>query len=420
MDTVGQLDIPSQGNTTTRHRLGLAGWFLAFVFLVLLMGRGFLKTPLLAIALLSYCLLLLPRYRHAAQLLAHSYSMLALLVFFSASYTWSLVPHASGDVILNLCAFAVLCFSVAVFHAVDGFLRALRVASMTFVLLVVLYVAINPSSISSAGLTAFQMHKNSLGAMSALCFLTLAFSPGRRWWHVGLAVVALALVVASLSKTSSVMLAICIALVPIASFLVTTLYQRGDRLLLADAVRYAGLGAMLLGLIAVVVWRNEILALTLEQLPKDALTGRGQLWRLVIRQLRDHSLVGIGPGVFWLAGGASEIAQTTMYWKDAHWLQRMASSDGGYVDLIASLGFVGLSLFLLTAADTYRRLFRVWVLPDSRALFVLVTFVLLHAATESTILYSTNILWFIYLLIYFRAVILSRARGERPTEGRPA
>jgi O-antigen ligase len=159
---------------------------------------------------------------------------------------------------------------------------------------------------------------------------------------------------------------------------------------------------VLIGLVALVVFRDEVLDLLWGNLPKTALTGRGTLWLAVLQQMRVHSLLGIGPGAFWLAGDASEIAQTMLYRMDAQWVQRMVSADGSYVDIVASLGVLGLALFLLTAVDLYRRIFGNWRQPDSRLVLVLVSFVLLHAITESTILYSTNILWFIYLLCYFR------------------
>jgi O-antigen ligase len=236
----------------------------------------------------------------------------------------------------------------------------------------------------------------------ALTSLILVFAPNRNRWHIGFGLVSIALLLASHSKTAIILFFGCALLLPVAGWWTKHFYPKSRHMMVNDVVRYAIFSMMLVGLFTLVIFRNEFLNLILHHLPKTALTGRGQLWLVVIQQMSAHSLLGIGPGTFWQAGAASEIAQTALYRMDPYWVQHMISSDGSYVDLTASLGILGLAIFLLTAIDLYRRLFHNWHQPDSRLIFVLVTYILLEAITESTILYSTNIQWMIYLLSYFR------------------
>lgn len=382
-------------------------WLLAFIFLVLLLGNTIFNKPMLAAALLVYLPFILANLfaylRQSVFLLVRPFSMSVLWIFFVSSYFWSVVPEVSLNLILTLSAFMILAFFISLCHQVDGFARPLRFSAALLVVLVVLYCLVSPgASLSAIGLKAFYHHKNSLGVMMALCALVLFHAPDRSRWHTGFGLFAIGLLVASQSKTSIILVAICSALLPVAGWWANNFYQLSQRVSMKEVCRSVLYVSALLSLVALVVFRDEFLDLLWTHFTKTMLTSRGTLWLTVIQQIRGNSLLGIGPGAFWGAGGASEIARTMLYQMDPYWVQKIAQADGGYIDLMASLGVLGLALFLLTAVDLYRRLFSIWHQPDSRLMFVLVTFVLLHAITETSILASTNILWFIYLLCYFR------------------
>lgn len=389
---------------------------LAITLLVFLVGNAPFKKPLYAVLIVVYLMFTLPNMRVVFRLMAYSYSLVLLWALLCASYFWSVVPTATVDVIKSQSTFLIFAFCIAAKHQSSGFSESLQNAALALIGLVLLYCLVFPGvSLSAVGLKVFYIHKNTLGAMMALCALALFYAPGRKSLHVKFGLVAIGLLLASQSKTSISTAVACSALLMLANGWVKNFYPRSQRLMMKDLARWALFALVMLGLVALVVFRDELIGLFIVYFPETALTGRGQLWVVVMQQIRAHSLLGIGPGSFWQGGGASEIAQTTLYQKDPVWTHYMVASDGGYIDLIASFGFLGLALFLLTSVDLYHRLFRKWDQPDSRLIFVLVTFVLLHAITESTILYSTNILWLIYLLCYFR--VLAPPTGQQSKLG---
>lgn len=381
-------------------------WLLFFTFLVLLLGRNIFTKPILAILLLIYLPFTYSLLKKPLVLLGNTFSFVMVWMIFAASYFWSVVPKVSLDLILTESAFITLALFITLRHQDDGYADSLRRAAMVHVVIVVLYCLAFPgSSYSNGGLTSLYLQKNNLGAMMAIDTLVLFYTAGRNKWHVLFGFISIALLLASQSKTSISLAAGCGVLIPLVNWWAKSMYIKARHLTIQSVVRAIILGLVIVGLISIVVFRDELLDLLWDNMTKTLFTGRGTLWLTVIKQMRENSLLGIGPGAFWQADGASEIAHTTMYQMDPIWVQHMISADGSYIDLFASIGSVGLALFLLTAVDLYRRLFRHWYRSDSRLIFVLVTFVLLHAVTESTLLYSTNILWLIYLLCYFRVSV---------------
>lgn len=351
-------------------------------------------------------------------IVASSWSLVLLWSTLVASYFWSAVPSATASVIFSQSVFLLFALSLAVVHFSTGFSGSLKLAAKILLCLVIAYTAINPGySISGLGLRSFFAQKNQLGAMMGLSILGFVFASSRQkldFVWAGLAVVLLGF---SLSKTAIFLAGICVLL----TVLVNASVSKKNVVSHTVTVRQL-LGALLIVFVGIVllfmvVYRDEVIDFFWKTITNELFTGRGRLWLVVIQQVRGDSLLGIGPGVLWQAGGASEIVQTTLYQKDPYWVQRMVSSDGSYIDLFASLGILGVALFLLTAVDLYRRLFRQWKQADSRLIFALVTFVLLHGITESTILYSTNILWLIYLLCYFRVAGYAK-KDTTPTTGK--
>jgi exopolysaccharide production protein ExoQ len=377
--------------------------------LLLLIGRSPLKRLSLTLGLILFVPFVVAKYKSIAGAVARPNSLVLLMGFFACSYFWSLTPSLSADRILTQLGFFLLAYLMTLRFSNTDFSSCLVDASCLIIILVIIYCAANPGgAYSSQGLRSFFVHKNMLGQMMALCALTLIFAPNTRPIHKMVAFLAAVLVLASLSKTSISLLAFCI--------LSTVAVDRVNRLSSPTSGSRRGSGAYFLaiafyyGLLAAiacaVIFRDQVLHTLWQSLEKDVFTGRGTLWLTVIQQMKSNSLLGIGPGAFWQAEGKSEIAQTTLYHLNEAWVQKMVSSDGSYVDLLASIGMLGLSLFLVSAIDLYRMIFRNWGNPIAKLAFALVTFILLNGITESTILYSTNIIWFLYLCFFIRMQLI--------------
>lgn len=384
-------------------RPGLWVAALASVFLVLMLGNTPLKQPVLGAYLLCSLPLMVGQRASLGSMLARSPSLIALILWIGASLAWSVVPSASKPIVLSQMGLIALAMLITCRQAEAGFGPALRHASVLFLGLTVLYsLAFPGAAFTGDGMKGFLGHKNHLGAMLAACALVLWHTPGRSRWHLLGAVAAAGLVLLTRSKTAIALLVICNVLWPLAAGWSRLMYRRHSELLLSDVVRFFLWISAMLALGLLVAFRDDVLTFLWRHLPKTALTGRGTLWLVVIQQLGANTLTGLGPGVFWQADGASEIARTTLYMKDPRWVQHMVSADGSYTDIVAAYGMAGLALFLWTVIDLYRRLFKLWALPDARLMFVLSTFVLLHGVSETTLLYSPNLLWLVYLLCYLR------------------
>lgn len=380
-------------------------WLLVSAFLVFLLGNFNFKTPLYALLFAVYVVYALISYGSVFRLFIRARYIFPVYGILSLSYFWSFVPKLTLDAIESQLAFLIFVICVSSKHSADDFSKSLKISASFLVCFVVLYCVFFPmQSYSSSGLNAFFSHKNSLGGALALCALILFNNVDRTKSELFLGVVAFVLLVATQSKTAIFLFVVCLFIERAAIKFELVFFKKSTKLLVVDVFRSIMFYMALIFLVAMVVFRNDLLSIISINLPKTAFTGRGMLWLVVIQQMRENSLLGIGPGVFWQGGRNSEIAQTTLYLMDPYWVQRMASADGGYIDMVASIGFLGLALFLLSVLDLYRKLFRFWYKSESRLIFVLVSFVLLHAVTESTILHSTNVFWMTYLLCYFRVV----------------
>ena len=361
--------------------------------------------PVLALVLFCYLPLILWNFsanlRTALATLTRPHSLLLLWVLFILSYSWSVIPSVTMNLILTMSAFIVLALFISICYKAEGFDRQLRTAIMLLLILVILYALAVPSSIvSSAGALAFYKQKNNMGVFMGLSVVVLLSVRKRNWWHICFALLACLFLVASRSKTSITVVAVCYIALRLIDWWINKYYV-GVRRTNPLSWLYP---TVLFGLAALVIFRDQFLNFLWDNLTKTLLTGRGLLWLTEIQHIRSHSLLGIGPGTFWTSeeGRGAEISHTVLYMISPDFIQKLGAGDGSYIDLIASIGVLGLALFFYTVADLYRGLIRNWDQPDSKLIFVLTTFVVVQAITETTILSSGNLLWLIYLLCYFR------------------
>ncbi|HIH0818982.1 TPA: hypothetical protein ACYHSI_003545, partial [Vibrio cholerae] len=149
----------------------------------------------------------------------------------------------------------------------------------------------------------------------------------------------------------------------------------------------------------VIYYRFDILDYFYYNINEDFLTGRGRLWITMILHAENYLITGFGFNSVWGKGEWSEVYDTELYLNSPLWVEVLAASDGGYIDIIISLGIIGFFLFLLYIADT---LVKILMLNDTKLKFFMLSiliFSVLHNITETTFLLSTNVIWFLFLLI---------------------
>lgn len=376
------------------------------IFLLALLGNNLLKKPVLLLMSIFYIIIAAMNYRSYIEKFFSSVSMPIFLIYFCASVSWSIIPAVTFNLVLVQSLFILTAVSIAIHHK-TGFCDSLKLAVKLLIPIVVLYtVLFFGKSWSADGLNGIYHHKNTMGVMMGFSALVLLYSPGRTKVDNVFAGIALGLLVASSSATSMGMFAISAVSLVFFDALAKSKIN-SNRIYGMWIVRTFFYYSFVIVLVLLVFYREDLLNYIQDNLSHEALTGRGQLWLAVLDQSRGSSLFGIGLGTMWQADAASDITNTTLFREDPYWVQNMSQSDGAYVDIMAALGAVGLSLFLLTAVDYFKWLLRGWENSDSKLGYVLVVFILGQAVTESTLLYSTNILWLVYLLFYFRYAVLN-------------
>lgn len=254
--------------------------------------------------------------------------------------------------------------------------------------------------------------KNSLGQMCALSGLTFViaarvFPTRRKLYYAGFAV-------------NAVVLAISNSMTSIVAF--STL------LLLMFAFRLFRLGREMFGAVVllVVVAAVSMTAFMLTafgsvatSLGRDpTLTGRTELWSLVLKEIADRPIGGYGWGAFWQgfdSPARDVLLQTTWNPPDAH---------NSVLEYLLGVGIIGTAFILLSFFIAYGRAIKyVNRVPGSIALWPisLLTYVLLNSITEHGFV-GRNIT---FVLITMFALVLAQSskeaarRSERAGRPRP-
>jgi exopolysaccharide production protein ExoQ len=230
--------------------------------------------------------------------------------------------------------------------------------------------------------------KNTAGAVCAITALLFLFSRNGRGNWIGrlVAAAALGFLVMTRSKTS-------MALFPIA-LMAGLLYRISWRDSLSRAIFLCGtiLAAAIAALVLVLNWDAAIRLLT----DPASFTGRAEIWQAILAYMRDHPFLGAGFGTIARTGTLSPLHD----YARGNWVEAIADSHNGYLQILVTTGGIGLGLALLAmVADPVRRF---WPLEPARTgfkamLFALFVFVLLHNFLETDFLESDNSLWFAFL-----------------------
>jgi O-antigen ligase len=145
-----------------------------------------------------------------------------------------------------------------------------------------------------------------------------------------------------------------------------------------------------------------------------SLTGRSGIWHAVWRAIQAHPWLGWGFDAFWDSKErAFEIARAAR--------TVTPHAHDGFLDLLLSLGFVGLAIFVVAFAVVWRRALVLLREADGRAAlfpFAYLSYLVLYNLTESSLLGSRAFEWIVFVAV---AGALAPIRRERPAPaGDPA
>ncbi|MBV9508949.1 MAG: O-antigen ligase family protein, partial [Caulobacteraceae bacterium] len=272
-----------------------------------------------------------------------SWPYLLLLVWFVTTTSWALDPVSSHRrVILLICQSAVCAAICLQLQGPGAMHRALAISSAIIVLIDLgSWIFLPRLSQTEIGLAAIHNHKNSLGLammFSVFACTTYLFSqktwPRRAFWLFILAA-AVALLVASKSKTSMAITAAALLITP----LILLMVSRRTVTLVGVAVALLALGA-----IAVLGWLCQCYVNGRDPLwPIRGLTftQRTDVWQFVLQQAELRFWRGAGFSSFWDIDPMVQPSLKTDYWF-AQPNSPTNESHNGYLDLWVTTGMIGL------------------------------------------------------------------------------
>lgn len=315
--------------------------------------------------------------------------MVALLSFF-----WSDAPSITLRRCVALLGTTVFGVYLTARYTLREQLQLLGWALGICAVLSFLFALVVPSLGISSGIhegawRGIYVHKNVLGRLMVLCILvSFLLFQGRgndhqRLFSGVLLVLSVCLLVLSVSKTALVLFISFLMLVPFFRAL-----RLNYRLLLIYLLVVVGLTW---GLVGWLLSHTEELA---SSLGRDmTLTGRTNLWPIVVEMIKERPLFGFGYNAFWLGWqGESRYVWLTSF--------EAVHAHNGYLDLTLDLGLLGLGVFIagfflnflraLMSARNTETMEGLWPV-------LYLTFMLLYNITESSILTRNGIFWILYV-----------------------
>lgn len=344
--------------------------------------------------------LLAARWQYAVQVAARNKLLWVLVGIALISVLWSDVPDITlrhGVALIGTTAFGL--YFAARYKMIEQ-QRLLGWALAIAAVLSLVFALALPSYGVSSGIDAqgdaqgwrgVYSHKNTLGsimALSTLVFLLLALTSRKRRWVAGAGLIlSFGLVIFSNSVSGLVVCVSLLALLPVYGAL---------RWRITLAVPFLISAWLLMG--GVVMWGLYNAETLLGALGRDiTLTGRTNLWPLVITMISQRPWLGYGYSGFWEAdkGAYFSFALNGFQATGAH---------NGFLDLWLQLGLLGVLVFVLSFLLAFLRA-AAWarLSKATEGLWPLMylTFMLLHSVSESSILIRNDIYWTLYVATVF-------------------
>lgn len=239
-------------------------------------------------------------------------------------------------------------------------------------------------------------HKNVLGklmVLSVINFLLLAIDARKKRWILwgGVSLSVLLLILSS-SKTALLNL-----ITILAAFGIYWTFRWQYYRMIPALFAISTLG------ITLRVWIGANTETLLGAVGKDAsLTGRGDLWPLVLNAIWQRPLLGYGFGAFW-NGLESE---ASVIWHAATW--PVPNSHNGILDLWINLGILGLSIFGIGfLVCIFRGI--VWVRLSKTAEgfwpMLFLSYLVLANLAESSLMIQNDLFWVLYIAVAFSVLL---------------
>jgi O-antigen ligase len=326
----------------------------------------------------------------------HDRALVLLHVLVVLSLAWSDNPEVSMKRAAALLGTSLLGLYFATRYTRSDLVRLLVWACGAAVALSVLTAVVAPqlawdaTSTPEEGLRGIFSQKNVLGRVMALSVVVWLLYAGdyrrHRWFALACAAISLGLLVLSNSKSA---LLVCLTLLLLLGLAVVTRIRNSGALTILSVLVLA-MGGAAIGLIG----SPDV---ALDALGRNVtLSGRTDLWQLVVAQIQERPWLGYGYGGFWMGwdGPSRQI------WAATDWFP--PSSHNGFLDAMLDVGAVGLVLLLASLIGSARRALALIIKQDTFvSLFpmIFISYFVLSNITETAALTYNTILWMLLVTL---------------------
>jgi O-antigen ligase len=317
------------------------------------------------------------------RLLVVPISLAVALGWCALSLTWSGEP---GTGLRRLILTLTLVLSVFLAIRTAGFDRSVKIIQITFLICLGLNfaaVAVLPTGVHHAveigdpaligNWRGILVHKNFAGSVTAMTIIFLALGPqflkpALRYAALGAAAFFLYM---THSKTSGAFAIGCVAI----GFLFNGYNPRFRALVIPVLLIFTCL--------TVLVLQDHLSDLLAPFNRPDALTGRVQIWPVLINYASAHPWTGAGYGSFWNSGPDGPVFDYAR-----SWVTGLGNGHNGYLDLLVQVGFPGLALAVFaTMILPMAKLFSSQSIQPGRGglLLAMLLFCIGHNITETSL-----------------------------------
>ena len=378
---------------------------LCFSFSLLFLGNNLFDKKILFLNFLVLFIFNLKKMNVLLSNVKNTMPFVIVLIWCLVSSSWSDWQLASIESSLTQVLLFITCLLICNTYSPKTIFKALKFAAVVTIFANLAYIFIFPSSsFSEIGMTGLYSHKNNLGLVMSLSSIFLFFSylNNKKNINLFLLITALLILFLSFSKTSIVL------------FLISILFSFISNNASKIRVNFYFINLSLFLIVSFIIsilYSNEMLDYLYYNFDEEFLTGRGMLWLTMLLHAENNLIFGFGYDSVWGKGELSEIYFTELYLTNPIWVENLAASDGGFIDILISLGIIGFFLFIYFIVTTFKNLLKYKDSLYFKPLFSLFFFSFFHNITESTYLLATNALWFITILVSCMPTYLASKKG---------
>jgi exopolysaccharide production protein ExoQ len=304
----------------------------------------------LGITYLAVTFVLLPWYREMLLVLRRNWALVLLLVLAVLSSFWAQMPDLVLRKSVGLLGTTLFGMALAIRLSVEEQLRMFSWLFRIVALFSIAFVVLLPSyGISSEGeWVGVFGYKNAMGASMGLAFLVEWQLPAADRLSKALKMMAMLLYLILLLHSDSITPLVALA----CTIILITIYKYGALSLRIPLYAFSILIALLVTLGGAFVLANGDRVIGL--LGRSAtLTGRTEIWSFVISFIPQRPILGYGYSGFW-QGAAPESFVINRYFGGP-----VQYSHNGYLEVLLTLGLVGLLLTLIFLGIGLKRAFYV-------------------------------------------------------------